>query len=81
MRFPPWQKISFSRVLHNTKGVKSLVLFYFILYSISLIGHKPTQWEEARTGVINPLRDTLPYLSIPTIHGKQSLWAFIAGNR
>ena len=76
MRFPPSQRISFSGVLHDTKGVKSWVLFYVILYFISLIGYRPTQWEEARAGVINPLRDTLPYLSIPATvisHWERSL--------
>ena len=81
MRFPSMQKISFSGVLHNAKGVKSWVLFYFIVYFFSLIGFRPTQWEEALTEVISPLRDTLPHLSIPTIHGRQTLGAFTAGNR
>ena len=75
------QNISFSGVLQNAKGIKSWVLFYFILYFITLVGFRPTQCEEALAGVISPLRDTLPHLSIPTIHGRQTLRAFTAGNR
>ena len=66
MRFPSMQNISFSGVLHSAKVIKSWVLIYFILNFISLIGFRPAQCEEALAGVISPLRDTLPHLSIPT---------------